>query len=297
MGLDIAVAGEHVKDATAFHLPFGIHLDLPLIDLGTIQVPGGTFPFSLFGAGREVIEIPLRIQLTKFMVIELAVAVLMFLIFIPMAWHLRGGRPPRGRLMTFFDAILCYIRNHVARPAIGEHEAGRFLPFLWNLFFFVLFCNLMGLLPWAGSPTGSLSVTGVLALLTFGAVVGAGIQEHGLLGYFKGLVPHMDMKGALGIVLVIMLWFIELAGLCIKHAVLAVRLMANMFAGHLVLAVILSFIAAVASMWMILWFGVTVASVAGQVALMMLELFVAFLQAYIFTFLAALFIGMSVHQH
>jgi len=297
MGLDIAVAGEHVKDATAFHLPFGIHVDLPLIDLGTIRLPSDAIPFGLLGTDSGVFEIPLRIQITKFMAIELAVAILMFLVFVPIAWQLHGGRPPRGRLITFFDAILCYIRNHVAKPAIGEHEAGRFLPFLWNLFFFVLFCNLMGLLPWAGSPTGSLSVTAVLALLTFGAVIGAGIQEHGFLGYFKGLVPHMDLKGGLGIILKLMLWVIELIGLCIKHAVLAVRLMANMFAGHLVLAVILSFIAAVASMWTIVWFGVTIASVAGQVALMMLELFVAFLQAYIFTFLAALFIGMSVHQH
>jgi F-type H+-transporting ATPase subunit a len=297
MGLDIAVAGEHVKDATAFHLPFGIHVDLPLIDLGTIRLPSDAIPFGLLGTDSGVFEIPLRIQITKFMAIELAVAILMFLVFVPIAWQLRGGRPPRGRLITFFDAILCYIRNHVAKPAIGEHEASRFLPFLWNLFFFVLFCNLMGLLPWAGSPTGSLSVTAVLALLTFGAVIGAGIQEHGFLGYFKGLVPHMDLKGGLGIILKLMLWVIELIGLCIKHAVLAVRLMANMFAGHLVLAVILSFIAAVASMWTIVWFGVTIASVAGQVALMMLELFVAFLQAYIFTFLAALFIGMSVHQH
>lgn len=297
MGLDIAVAGEHVKDATAFHLPFGIHIDLPLIDLGTIRVPSDAIPFGLGGAPSAVLEIPLRVQITKFMVIELAVAILMLLVFVPITWRLRRGRPPRGRLTTLFDAILCYIRNQVAKPAIGEYEASRFLPFLWTLFFFVLFCNLMGLLPWAGSPTGSLSVTGVLALLTFGAVIGAGIQEHGFFGFFKGLVPHMDLKGGLGIVLKLMLWVIELVGLCIKHAVLAVRLMANMFAGHLVLSVILSFIAAVSSMWTIVWFGVTIASVAGQVALMMLELFVAFLQAYIFTFLAALFIGMSVHQH
>lgn len=294
MGMDIAVAGEHVKDATSFHLPFGYHLDLPLIDLGTFRTEAVQLP--LLGTV-PALEVPLRLQLTKFMVIELFVAFLMIVVFIPLAWRLRGGRPPRGRLTTFFEGILAYLRNRVARPAIGEHEADRYLPFLWTLFFFILFCNLMGLVPWAGSPTGTLSVTGVLAVLTFAMVVGAGIQEHGVAGYFKGLVPHIDLKGVLGLVLKGMLWVIEFAGLCIKHAVLAVRLMANMFAGHLVLAVILSFIAAVANTWLILWFGVTIASVLGQIALMMLELFVAFLQAYIFTFLAALFIGMSVHQH
>lgn len=297
MALDLTVAGEHVKDATAFHLPFGLHIDLPLLDFGTLRIPASAIPFDIGQFPGGVIEIPFRFQVTKFMVVELAVAVLMILIFVPVAWRLRRGRPPRGRWVTCIDSVLVYIRDQVARPAIGEHEADRFLPFLWNLFFFVLLCNLMGLFPWVGSPTGSLSVTAVLALLTFAAVIGAGIQEHGLVGYLRGLVPHMDIKGMLGIVLKVMLWAIEALGLCIRHAVLAVRLMANMFAGHLVLAVILTFIAAVANTWLILWFGVTIASVAGQVALMMLELLVAFLQAYIFAFLAALFIGMSVHQH
>jgi len=294
MGMDIAVAGEHVKDATSFHFPFGYHLELPMLDFGSLRL--GAVDLPLVGH-IPAVEIPLRLQLTKFMVLELIVAVLMMLIFIPLAWRLRGGRPPRGRLATFFDVILCYIRDQVARPAIGKHEADRYLPFLWNMFFFILFCNLMGLVPWAGSPTGAISVTGALAVLSFAMVIGAGIQEHGLIGYVKSLVPHMDLKGVLGIILKFMLWVIEFAGLCIKHAVLAVRLMANMFAGHLVLAVILSFIAAVANFWLILWFGVTIASVAGQIALMMLELFVAFLQAYIFTFLAAIFIGMAVHTH
>lgn len=281
--LDISHAGEHVKDAVSFHLPFGKHIDLPLIDLGTLQV---------FGA-----EVPLRLQVTKFMVLELAAAVLMIMVFVPLAWRLRGGRAPRGRLTNLFEAMLEFIRNEVARPAIGKHDADRFLPFLWTVFFFVLFCNLLGLIPWAGSPTGALSVTGALAALTFLTVVGAGMRQFGPLRYWLGLVPQMELPAAMAVILKPMLFVIEVLGLLIKHSVLAVRLMANMFAGHLVLAVILGFIAAVADLWTILWVGVTVMSIVGQVALNMLELFVAFLQAYIFTFLAALFIGMSVHEH
>jgi F-type H+-transporting ATPase subunit a len=106
----------------------------------------------------------------------------------------------------------------------------------------------------------------------------------------------MDLPAALGIVLRPMIFVLETIGLLIRHAVLAVRLLANMMAGHLVLAVMLAFIAAAASNALV-WYGVTPLSLLGATALNMLELFVAFLQAYIFTFLSALFIGMAVHPH
>ena len=94
-----------------------------------------------------------------------------------------------------------------------------------------------------------------------------------------------------------MMFGIEVVGLLIRHAVLAVRLLANMFAGHLVLAVIVGFIASTAQSALLLWAGVTISSVLGAAALTLLELFVAFLQAYVFAFLTALFIGMAVHPH
>ncbi|GAB6165248.1 hypothetical protein JCM19992_12480 [Thermostilla marina] len=277
--LDIKSAGEHVKDAHGFHLPFGYHVELP------------RFVFDLPVLGH------VEFQLTKFMVLELVAAVLMIVIFIPLAQRLRGGKPPRGKLANFFEAVLLYFRDQVARPAIGSHHADRFLPFLWTTFFFLLFCNLLGAVPWAGSATAALSVTAAMALITFLVVIGSGMAEFGITGFWLGLVPKMDLPPLLAVFLKPMLWGIEVAGLLIKHAVLAVRLMANMFAGHLVLAVILGFIAAIPLRMFLLWFGVTVFSIGLQVALNMLELFVAFLQAYIFTFLAALFIGMAVHQH
>jgi F-type H+-transporting ATPase subunit a len=157
------------------------------------------------------------------------------------------------------------------------------------------------MLPWLGSPTGSLAVTGALALVAFGVTVGAGMLKMGPVGFWVGQVPHMELPLVLSIFLKPMIFFIEVMGLGIKHFVLAVRLLANMFAGHMVLSVILAFVGAigmaVTSYFNPLFIGVSVASIFGAVCLSMLELFVAFLQAYIFAFLASLFIGMAVHPH
>jgi F-type H+-transporting ATPase subunit a len=268
--MDIDEIGSHVSDAAAFHLPFGKTIPLPSV---------------------------LGLQITKYMVVELAVALLMLAIFIPLARRLRTGEPLRGPLGNMIEAILVFLRDEVARPAIGRHDADRFLPYIWTLFFFILLCNLMGMLPWAGSPTGSLAVTATLAVATFLVVIGAGMWKYGPVKFWTGMIPPMELPIVLAIFLIPMLMVIEIAGLLIRHIVLAVRLLANMFAGHLVLAVIVGFIAAAAHTYLALWLGVTAGSVLGAVALSLLELFVAFLQAYIFAFLSALFIGMAVHQH
>ena len=231
------------------------------------------------------------------MVLELIAAALMLLVFLTLARRIRGGGPPKGMFWNFFEVMLVFVRDEVARPSIGKHDADKFLPFLWNMFFFILFCNLLGILPWSGSPTGALTVTAALAGITFCAVVGTGMLKFGLGGFFKSLVPHMELPKVMAIVLIPMIFVIELAGLLIRHVVLAVRLLANMFAGHLVLAVILGFIAAAANFFFLAWLGITTASIVGSALLTLLELFVAFLQAYIFTFLSALFIGMAVHPH
>jgi F-type H+-transporting ATPase subunit a len=267
--MDLAKLAHHVRDSAEFEFPWGT-LNLPRI---------------------------LGFQVTKFMVLELVAAALMLLIFLTLARRIRGGGPPKGLFWNFFEVMLVFIRDEVARPSIGKHDADRFLPFLWNMFFFILFCNLLGILPWSGSPTGALTVTAALAGITFCAVVGTGVGKFGVAGFFKSLVPHMELPKAMALVLVPMIFIIELVGLLIRHIVLAVRLLANMFAGHLVLAVILGFIAIGADHFSFSWLGITTASVLGSAALTLLELFVAFLQAYIFTFLSALFIGMAVHPH
>jgi len=173
------------------------------------------------------------LHITKFMLLELVAAGLMLLIFIPLARRIATGKPPRGKFWNFFEVILVFLRDEVTRPAIG-HGADRFLPYVWNAFFFILFCNLLGLVPWAGSPTGSLSVTGALAVIAFATAVGCGMAHFGPVGFWIGQVPHMELPLVLAIFLKPMIFVIEIMGLIIRHFVLAVRLLANMFAGHLV---------------------------------------------------------------
>lgn len=242
------------------------------------------------------IELPnvLGFQITKFMVMEVVAALLIIAIVVPLARHVARNKVTRGPLLNAFEAMVVFIRDGVARPAIGGHDADAFLPYLWTVFFFVLFCNLLGLVPGGASPTGDINVTGVLAAVTLGTVFFAGMRAQGVAGFFKGIVPHLDVPRWLHPFLWVLMFVIELFGLLIKHFVLAVRLFANMLAGHIVLTVILSFILMASG---IITYLVTPASVLGVVALSLLELLVAFLQAYIFAFLAAVFIGSVQHAH
>ena len=288
----------HVKDAEYFHFPRFFnpekdgHLELPQISSGE--------PIATIKIGFEPIDNmiePLNLRLTKFMVLEVVAALLIAAIFIPLANRIRTGERPSGRIWNLLETMLVFLRDEVARPAIGKHDADRFMPFLWTMFFFVLGCNLLGMVPWLGSPTGALAATGALALITFGTVLAAGMLKLGPIGFWAAQVPHMDLPLLLAIPLKPMIFLIELLGLCIKHFVLSVRLLANMMAGHLVLGVIVAFIAASVKVGLLGWLGISTASILGATALSLLELFVAFLQAYIFTFLSALFIGMAVHPH
>ncbi len=260
---------EHVQDAVKWALFQGFEPALP----------------KIFG-----------FQITKFMVLELIAAVLLVVIFVPLCRRARPGSPPRGPWWNAFESLLTFIRDDVAKPAIGEHDADRYVPFLWTLFLFVLFCNLMGLIPFGfASPTASIWMTGALALCSFVMLHGCAIAKMGPIRYVKSLWPHVDVP-YVGWIFSLAIFVIELVGTFIKSAVLGIRLFANMLGGHMALAVILLFIVTVgANGFTLLWPVVTVASVLGVVALSLLELFIAFLQAYIFVFLTALFMGMALH--
>lgn len=284
--------------------------------------------------GHDSLTLPkiLGLQITKYMVLQVVAGLLALLIFRGLAARIRDGQPARGKWWNFWETLALYIRDEVVRPAVGvphhdhddhghaahhpihehpapipagahaaavdvTHPADKFLPFIWTIFFYILFCNLLGAIPFLGSPTADTSTTGVLAIAVFGAVITAGVQRSGFQGFLKSIAPSMDLPGVMGYIIIPLVWVIEAIGLLIKHFVLAVRLYANMLAGHTVLGVILGFIAASASLDYGLWYMVTPASVIGQVLIGLLELFVAFLQAYVFAFLASLFIGAAVNPH
>lgn len=241
-----------------------------------------------------------EVGISKFMVIELLVALIIGVAFIWLARKVRHGDPPKGKLWNLLETFVVFIRDYVAEPAIGHHDAHAYTPYLWTIFFFVLGCNLMGMVPWAGSPTGTFGVTLALALLTFSFVIVGSFGRFGFFGFFKNLVPHMDLPLHMAIFIKPAVFAIEVLGLLIKHGVLSVRLLANIMAGHLVLVAIMGIafsVEAVSSMATWQWAIAAPIAILGSAALSLLELFVAFLQAYIFTFLSALFIGAALHEH
>jgi len=245
--------------------------------------------------------------LSKFMLLEVVAAIIILLMYIPLARKVRTGAPPRGRWANACESLLTFIRDQVARPAIGEHDYVRYLPLLWTMFLFVLFCNLLGMIPFLASPTASIMVTGTLALIVFLTIHISGLKENGLTGYLKSFIPHIEMNDPvmkiIGPPIVVGLFFLELMSAVIRGFVLAVRLFANMLAGHTVLFVLLLFIKLLgeaahydhSTAANILFWPITFASVIMVTLLSVLELFVGLLQAYVFTFLTAIFLGMALH--
>jgi len=165
----------HVEDSRDFHVPSLLAPE----SHGHIKLPQ---PFELeeplMAGSSGLIEFqPLEFALTRFMVLELAVAIIIFLAFWALAKSLQGGSTAKGKLWNLLEVFLLFIRDEVARPCIGRHDADRFVPLLWTMFLFVLGCNLMGMIPWLGSPTGALAVTGTLAFVTVAVVIGAGMSQ------------------------------------------------------------------------------------------------------------------------
>ena len=168
-------------------------------------------------------------------------------------------------------------------PTMGE-SGKPFLPFLLTVFFFILFCNLLGLVPYTATATGNISVTAALALCTFVVIQITGIANNGLFGYFRSLIPPGIPVALLPIMIPI-----EIMGLFAKPFALCIRLFANMIAGHVAILVFLGLIIMLKS------YAIAPVSVAMAAAIYLLEIFIACIQAFIFTLLSALFINMAAH--
>ena len=251
-----------------------------------------------FGTLKNLYEPADGFCISKFMVIQVIVALLLGWMFVGLANRLReaGSNATRGKFFNALEAILLYMRDEVARPAIG-HDADKYVPLLWTIFFFVLGLNLMGMIPWIGAPTGAFGCTTGLALVTFLTGLIMGSKKFGVAGFWLNQVPSMDLPVALAIPIKSLLFLIEVLGLLIKHLVLAIRLLANMFAGHIVLLGILMLAFSAQGAMSDSWWVAAPIAVIGSTLFSVLELGVAFLQAYIFTFLSALFIGAATHHH
>jgi F-type H+-transporting ATPase subunit a len=200
-----------------------------------------------------------------------------------------GGGVPRG-LGAAVEGLVLFVRDQIAEPNIGHGDGRRFTPLLCSFFFFILVAALLGLMPFAATSTGNLAVTMGLALVSFAAQQYAGISKYGLVGHFRNLVP-----AGIPIWLLPVMVPVEIISMFTKPFALMIRLFANMLAGHMVITTLLLLIALMAE---INWLGgVAMAPVSILLALfiMILEILVAFIQAYIFTLLSAIFIGVYAH--
>jgi F-type H+-transporting ATPase subunit a len=230
---------------------------------------------------------------------------LLLMIFLPPLFRRKEDPSLEGMVPTGFanliETICQYLRKEVAEPALGPYT-DRFIKYIWSVFFFILTMNLLGLIPLApvtqlvsrwpigGTATSNIWVTATLAITTLLMMVFNGLRIGG-----KDFLAHL-CPGPLWLAPILVP--VELLGMLAKTFALAVRLFANMVAGHTLLAVLLGFIlSAGAAAGAAVGFAVAVPVVLGSVAISMLEIFVAFLQAFIFTFLTTLFIGMSIVFH
>jgi F-type H+-transporting ATPase subunit a len=204
---------------------------------------------------------------------------------------------PRGA-SNVVEAIVLFIRDEVALRNIG-HGGEKFVPYIVGVFFFILFANLLGLVPWGASPTGNISVTAALAVLTFIIVEIAGMRALGASGYAKTIFYAPEgMSGAGKYLMLAIMTPVEFLGKLTKPFALAIRLYANMTAGHaVVLALTGLIVLAVGSGIPAVQLLVPFAPLVMAIAIMVLEIFVALLQAYIFAMLSAVFIGLIVHSH
>jgi F-type H+-transporting ATPase subunit a len=283
--------GSIVKGVMEHHLTDSGHIELPLVafHMDRVRIP---LPFfnGLYQATREgnpLINWMVKaedgrayLMLSKHLVF-MGVAVLLLLVLMARARRTAGSASPRGA-GNLIEVFILFIRDQVVLPNTGE-EGRRYLPFFLTVFFFILTMNLLGLVPFGSSATGNLSVTAGLALCAFAMMQVAGMRAHGVWGHFKGLMPH-----GVPVFVAPILLPIEFLGLFTKPFALCVRLFANMMAGHAVIA---------AFMGLIVVPVLALTNVPVAVAIGLLELFVAFLQAFIFTMLTAIFTGAFIHQH
>lgn len=220
-------------------------------------------------------------------------AAVVLIVVLPLA--VRGKGLVRRGFGNLIETVCVFIREEMVRPFLGD-QTDRHIGFVWTVFFFVLTLNLLGMVPidkfitlisgkeshLGGIATANIWVTGSLALVAFFSIHIFGMRQQGVWGYVRNFAPHVPWP------MVPFIYFLEVVGALVKPFALAIRLFANMLAGHVVLGTLLGLI------FMFKNYFVGAATVVGVVLMSLLELFIVFLQAYIFTFLTTIFIGFAV---
>lgn len=257
--------------------------------LGEDTSAESAYDASLVPVGGEMVA---DFSITRHLVFVFLAIGILFLLLLPMAGRYKRGigrtSAPRGALQNTLETLVVYVRDEIAKPNIGtKHE--RFLPYLLTVFFFILTCNLLGLVPWGATATANITTTAVLAVFTFLITQAAGTKDYWLHILWPPGVPAFVKP---------ILIPIEIMGLFTKPFALAVRLFANMTAGHLVILNLIGLIFIIGgSFGDVAGFGTSIPALFLTVFVYALELLVAFIQAYVFTVLSALFIGMATAEH
>jgi F-type H+-transporting ATPase subunit a len=262
---------DHLEPRYAWHVPEGE------VDLGVLN----NWVMENMGFNPDI---------TTHIVMMMFASLAVFLFLIPIA---RRYVEVPGGLRNFIEPILLFIREEMVYPNMGEKDGRKYLPYFWTLFFFILTCNLIGLLPspFGITATGNFNVTGALAVTTLMVGIVGGSVKKGAAGYWLGLIPPGMPGGLGGFFLKFFIFILEVIGLIARHIALMIRLFANMTAGHAILAVL--------AMWLTLTpmlVPIRLFQALGSVAMISFEIFIALVQAYIFTILSAIYIGLSLAE-
>jgi len=253
---------EHITNSRVWHFFKDVEIHLP--------------QFHLFGLDLSITLHVLMMWIAGLLVVGL---------FWRMAVNMRRqkARIPRGAFVLL-EMMVLFVRDEIAVKTMGEKLGRKMAPLILTFFFFILFCNLLGLVPFMATATGNINVTAALAVIAFFTVQGQGIRSNGFGGYVRSFIPS-----GVPVLLVAIIFPIEILSQFTRHFALCMRLFANMIAGHVVVLALIT---------LIFIFGtvlVSPISIGLSVFIYLLEILVDFIQAYVFTMLAALFIGMAAH--
>ncbi len=265
--------GEHVATAEGHAEPdYLFALPLPPALAGLASNQGSEHPVAAF---------------TNLQLFQVLAVLLVFVLFSGVPSYVRTGRGDSASRL--FAGWVMWIRDEMVYPVMGKELGAKFLPYFLGLFFFIAFMNVLGLLPGSATATASIFVTAALALTTLVAMIVCGMVVQGPIAFWKNLVPHVPLA------IWPLMFVVEVFGLFVKPIALTIRLFANMTGGHLVVLSFMGLIFALGAIAPVAGYASAPLAVGFAVFIMIIEAFVALLQAYIFTQLSIIFVNASVH--